>query len=117
MRFQKTKLPLATVIRQSTSVTYATEKGETDLIAMYAESRTARVVGISSFSIQALRAILMNEQMYEFTKYCAQAYGQRGLNRSKKNCIEKMRARPGSEWLEKEESKSPLSRIMVDFGR
>jgi hypothetical protein len=53
MRFQETQLPLATVICQSTSVAYAPEKDETDLIAMYAGSHTARTVGISSFSIQA----------------------------------------------------------------
>jgi hypothetical protein len=105
------------VIYRSTGVAYATEKDETDLIAMYAGSRTARAVGISRFSIQADRMMFMSEQMCEFTKYCAQAYGQRGVNQSKKNYIEKMRAQPGLEWLEREESKSPLSRITVDFGR
>jgi hypothetical protein len=104
-------------IYRSTGVACAAEKDETDLIAMYAGSPTARAVGISRFSIQADRMMFMSEQMCEFTKYCAQAYGQSEVNRSKKNCIKKMRARPGSEWLEREESKSPLSRTTADFGR
>jgi len=98
-------------------VASATEKDETDLIAVCARPRTARAVGIGSLSIRADRVMFMSEQICEFTKYCAQAYGQRGVNQSKKNYIEKMRAQPGLGWLEREESKSPLSRITVDFGR